>query len=710
MPTTIHPLSLALPLTLASTLPIGNALAQQAGPIEEILVTASRMEKPVTAIPNTVSIIDRDTIKLQAAIEDSVAGILEKTVPGFAPNSQKMTGGAETLRGKNALLMIDGISQHNSLRDGLRDGFTIDSDFLERIEVVQGANAVQGIGATGGVVNLVTRVAKTEDRWGSTLKARVSGNDNFDGDGLGYKLSYIGDIKTGDIDLVIGGAWHERGIFFDGNGDRVGFRTAQGELQDSQSRDLFAKFGYAIDEAQRIQLMLNDYELENNGELVNVPGDRDAGIYASSAEGDFTGLYGKPAMNDITTVSLDYSHQNLLDGKLRAQFYHQDFAALYEGLVSRRWALTPGGAAILDQSEIQSEKLGIKLSYEMNDTAGIAGLRSMFGLDYSSDESQQVLAQTGRTWVPPMELVTISPFAQFEYQLSESLLLAAGLRYEKAALEVADFVTLPSENNTQVKGGEPDFNEPLVNIAAVYDISDSLAFYASYSEGFDMPDVGRVLRAIDVPGLTVEGIINLEPVITENTEIGFNFDSDRISAQLSLYQSITDLGSRLNEVDGIYEVRREKQEIWGFDLIASYQLSDNTNIGLNYAHIDGEYDANRDGTVDTDLGHNNQAPDRINVFASGNWGEFGAKLQLSQLLDRTQKGLAAPSDERAEFNGYTLVDLSLQYDTQVGQFGLGIQNLLDKEYETLYSQYQNRDDRYFSGRGRTISLSFDTEF
>src|SRR5690606_39827031 len=51
---------------------------------------------------------------------------------------------------------LDGVPQSNPLRDGRRDGFTIDMEAIERVEVIFGANAIQGLGATGGIVNYVT--------------------------------------------------------------------------------------------------------------------------------------------------------------------------------------------------------------------------------------------------------------------------------------------------------------------------------------------------------------------------------------------------------------------------------------------------------------------------------------------------------------------------------------------------------------------------
>jgi len=49
------------------------------------------------------------------------------------------------------------------LRDGSRDAHTIDPAMIERIEVIHGANALQGLGASGGIINIITKRAPRED-------------------------------------------------------------------------------------------------------------------------------------------------------------------------------------------------------------------------------------------------------------------------------------------------------------------------------------------------------------------------------------------------------------------------------------------------------------------------------------------------------------------------------------------------------------------
>jgi len=142
--------------------------------LKPVTVTTTRIEKPITAIPNTVTILEREAITQQTTIRDDVQSILENTVPGFGPSLRRLNGQAESFRGRNPLYLIDGVPQFNALRNASRDGKTIDPFFLERIEVIHGSNSIQGVGATGGVVSMLTRSPRTDGTWTNILRAGVT--------------------------------------------------------------------------------------------------------------------------------------------------------------------------------------------------------------------------------------------------------------------------------------------------------------------------------------------------------------------------------------------------------------------------------------------------------------------------------------------------------------------------------------------------------
>lgn len=678
-----------------------------------IQVEALRMSQPVSAVPNTVTLIDRQSLQTQTTVTDDISSVLSNLVPNFSPSRQKLTNAGETLRGRSPLYMIDGVPQSNPLRDSSRDGHTIDSDLLERVEVVNGSNAIQGLGAAGGIINLQTRNAALSEDWTNIAKVRLTTPDNFDDEGFGYKGVYLTGRKWGAADVTVGGTYQSRGMYVDGNGDMIGLDETQGDLADTASRDFFLKTGYAFTPDQRVQLMVNDFRLRGNGDYEAIPGDRDAGVPATARRGT---PGGDPTENDVTTASLDYRHDALVGGQLRAQAFYQDFAGLFGGGTFDSFqdpSIAPDGT-LFDQSQNESRKQGLKLSYSRGDL-GVPGLTVTGGVDYLEDETRQVLVHTGREWVPETTFKNWAPFLQLNQDLlGGRLLLSGGLRYEVAKLRVDNYTTIAGAGGVAVDGGTPEFDELLPNIGAVLDVTDSWSVYASYSKGFTMPDVGRVLRAVGTAGQDVDDLLNLDPVVSDNREIGVDYDDGRLNLHAAYFWSGSDLGSRLENVGGVFEVRRERTEIQGFELSTAYDLTDEVRIGALYSRINGEFDSDDDGEVDTDLNGANINPNRLNLFTDWKLQDvlpvpvFG-RLQLSHFFDRDFEGMAAPSHQ--DFDGHTLVDLSLGTTTPVGDFRLGVENLFDQQYITYYSQTATaRDDRFFAGRGRTIALTYEVQF
>jgi iron complex outermembrane receptor protein len=682
--------------------------------LEQLVVLgALRTPQPISSVPNTVTIIDQEQLDTELSISDDLSTVLGHLVPNYSPSRQKLSNSGETLRGRPPLFMIDGVPQSTPLRDSKREAHTIDPDLLERVEVINGSSAVQGMGALGGIINLHTRNLAESEEWTSLIKTRMTASNDFDSDGFGYKGVFLTGRKWGDADLTVGGTLQTQGLYFDAAGLPIGLDLTQGDLANSTSRDLFFKAGYNFTPDQRLQLMVNDYRLSGKGDYEVVPGDRAAGVPTTVQRGD---PEGDAPENAVTTVSLDYNHDALWDGQLRAQAFYQDFAALFGGGILPSFqdpAIAPIGT-LLDQSQNESQKHGLKLSYS-HDGFNIPGLTVTTGLDYLVDRTSQVLVHTDREWVPETTFTNWAPFVQLNQALfDERLQLNGGLRYESARLKVDDYTTIASAGGIAVEGGTPKFDDVLPNVGAVFDLGSNWSVYGSYSKGFTMPDIGRVLRAVDTPGRNVSDLLNLEPIIADNREIGVDYNGDRLTLHAAYFWSDSDLGMRLENVGGIFEVRREKTELQGLELSAAYDLTDEWRVGAMYSLTKGEFDSDGDDLVDTDLGGVNVAPDRLNLFAEWNTQEvlplpLSARVQLSHFFDRDFTGEAAPANQN--FDGYTLVDLSLATTTAAGDFHLSVENLFDEQYITYYSQTATtRDDQFFAGRGRTFALTFQKQF
>ena len=83
--------------------------------------------------------------------------MLARTVPGYAESTQAMSNTGETLRGRIALRLFDGIPQTSPLRETNRSGSFTDLGVVGRIEVINGPSASEGVGASGGIINYISK-------------------------------------------------------------------------------------------------------------------------------------------------------------------------------------------------------------------------------------------------------------------------------------------------------------------------------------------------------------------------------------------------------------------------------------------------------------------------------------------------------------------------------------------------------------------------
>nr|WP_256662636.1 TonB-dependent receptor [Stutzerimonas degradans] len=688
------------------------AVAEEATELEAITISATRARSEAGKTPQKITVISREQIEQQLAITSDHGAVLSNLIPSYSPSRQKMSSAGETFRGRSALILIDGVPQSTPLRDSQRDGYVIDLSMVERIEVIHGASAEHGLGATGGIINYVTRRPAS-----GTLRQHAgisfTAPTDYQSEGLGHKLDYRVEGTQGNFDYLASASWQSQGMFYDANGDLIGVDDTQGDVMDSTSHDLLLKLGYWLDDNQNIGLMVNRYQVEGEHEYVNVPGNANAGIPATSRKGD---PLGKAPQNEVLATSLSYKHADLYGNELGLQLYSQRFRGRFGGGYNGTFqdtSIAPAGT-LFDQSQNESDKYGGKLTLSRD---GLLDnhLKLTGGLDVLQDTTSQQLILTDREWVPETVFRNYAPFLQAEVRLLEQLTLFTGVRHEFAELEVDSFRTIASTNpalgGVDVEGGQPNFEETLYNAGLVWQMNDWAQLFGNYSEGFGMPDVGRVLRGIGTPGTRVDNFLDLQPIVTENREIGLRLKHGPFDAEISYYESDADLGSRLDSVGGVYQIRRERTEIDGIEFTGGWQINDAHRMTLTYAQVNGQSDTDGDGDVDTDLDGANISPDRYGLSWQANWND-----RLHSLLQANHYASRGFDQAGLNFDGYTLVDASVGYRLPVGEVSLGIENLLDRDYLTYYSQAANtgsdvtRNGRVFNGRGRTLMLGYQVSF
>ncbi|MGH8079583.1 MAG: TonB-dependent receptor, partial [Lysobacter sp.] len=510
------------------------------------------------------------------------------------------------------------------------------------------------------------------------------------------------------FDFVGGASYASEGLYYDGNGRAIAVNDIQGDLMDARSYNLFAKAGWDIDDRRRLQLTANRYELKGNNDYITVNGDIRTGKLATSARGS---REGQGARNRSTSLVLDYTDKALGGGYFNAQLFWVDFKGQYGATDWEDFWRDGRDLHWWDQSQNVSEKVGGKFSWS-RDNLFDQRLRVTFGLDWNRDKTYQELVVAKLKWVPETQYESWSPFMQAEWWVADKVMLTAGVRHERGTLEVGDFTTIPANagGSRFVKGGSPKTRETLPNYGIVFEATDALKFYASYSEGYTVADIGRVLRGITTPNQSVDKLVDLSPVVSDNREIGVDFDNGRWLAHLAAYWSDSDLGSRLafDRNTQSYFVVRERTEIRGIEGNIAFQFSDAGRVGLGYAHANGRYDSDGDNRVDSDLPGINISPDRVTAFWDQTWSDkISTRIQGSRALDRDfdSKGVRVASAD-----GYTTVDLQARFKLPLGQLSLGVENLFDEQYITYYSQSTPRNDTYVAGRGRVFSASWSHRF
>lgn len=696
--------------------------AQKLERSEGIVVTATRSAKAIDRIPGAVAVLSEKELDQQFRIVDDPAATLAAMIPGFSPSRQKLSSAGESMRGRNALILLDGIPQGNPLRDGRREGHFLDSEIIRRIEVVSGASAVYGLGATGGIINYITKRAEEGTHQQVSLRAA----SQFRDDNLDWKASYMLSHKSGGFDILGFGAYNKRGILYDPRGRRLGVVPAVGDTMDSHSTNFFGKVGFDFGE-QRLEGSINRFRIFGEGDYIQVAGKPFADVPTSSVRGTYPA--GVVPYNKMLSSNVTYSNPHFVGGELQVQLYSHASDVLFGPDTAQAFQdphIAPVGT-LYDQGLLIDRKYGAKFTYVRPDVL-IDGVELTLGADQIFDETHQDMVLTKRVWLAPLKYRSTAPFVQLELDRGP-FTVRGGLRYELGNLKVDDYVTLGfygrttnGYNGVPVSGGSRNFSKLVKNLGGIWRFGGGWSAYAAYSEGFGLPDVGLLLRAVSALNQDVDNLISLEPVVTSSKDIGVNLRRSWGSLGMAAYESYSAFGSTLRVgADGLGQVVRVPTRVRGIEAVAEVRPVNNLALYATYSLTDGKTAEDVGRPLDLDLGGRSQGPNKLTgaidySFSPGT----SVRLQAAHYFDRDinegrgrlTRGFYSLEEH---FYGYTTVDLTASVRTSIGTFGLGVENLLDQYYVTYFSQVvrtsiADSNRQYIAGRGRTASLSFTKEF
>ncbi len=151
-----------------------NTQVQAAEDIGEIVVTASRTDKPKREVGGSVTVITRQEIEQRNAI--TITDVL-RIAPGVAVSQAGGLGSLSQIRLRGAeanqvLVLIDRVEANDPAAGSEFNFAYLSPDSIERIEVMRGPqSSIWGSDALAGVVNIITRKGKDKSSFVSTVEA-----------------------------------------------------------------------------------------------------------------------------------------------------------------------------------------------------------------------------------------------------------------------------------------------------------------------------------------------------------------------------------------------------------------------------------------------------------------------------------------------------------------------------------------------------------
>lgn len=687
-----------------STTPADSA-GQRAIELERLVVTA-RTSAPLATLPTAVTVVGRDALARQAAVSTGLAGTLAQLVPGLSAGTGTTSTFGQSFRGRNVSVLIDGVPQ-STQRNVLRDLATIDAAAIERVEVLRGATALYGDGATGGVINIVTRRPAADTRYTTSVGVELAPAEL--GDGTGTRLSQSIAGGAGAFDWMFSGSRSTVGRLFDGEGDLIpADPQGQGGYADFESYSVLAKLGATFGE-RRFGLSVNHYDGTQDTDITTDP--TVAGEPGSAKARAIGGLQLEESTgSDNLNVIASFDDAAVLGGELRAQAFFRDYLTVFGPFDGRSYLNH------VAQSFVDSRKLGARVELETPLRFG-GEPKLVWGVDYTDETSYQglylmdaaqfdasggkVFSKVGETkWVPVIDSRGVAAFAQLGWQPHDRLSVRGGIRHERVRMHVDDFTTV---TGNAVTGGDLDYTPVLLNLGAVFDATSALNVFAGYSQGFSLADIGRVLRG--APAGFSLGSKQLDAQLVDHYEAGVRAHWSRLQASASVFYNESDLGTSF---DAQLDVIRAPERIRGFEASVDAAVLPALSLGGTFTWSEGE---SYNEAADEWKALNGFRIQPLKLTAYGEHRTEGGWTNRLQLLHSGSRDRAFEDGltyGHLPVESYTVVDFLSGINVGPGRLDVGVQNLLDAQYfpivSQLYAQWGNSSNA--AARGRTVSVGY----
>jgi iron complex outermembrane receptor protein len=627
--------------------------AQTTDTLDEIVVTATRMESSIRKVPRSISVVNKDRIQngtQQLALDEALAG-----VPGlymqnrynFAQDlriSLRGFGARSSFGIRGVKIIVDGIPE--TLPDGQGGVDGIDLGSASKIEVLRGpASSLYG-NASGGVISVQSERGSEQPFVEGTL---AGGSYDY------RKAQFKAAGEAGVMDYMVNLSTQE----LDGYRDHSRF---EGTI-------LNTKFGFELSEHDELLVALN----HSDQPMAQDPGGINAAQAASdpSSARDRNVLFDAGEALDQQRLGIVYRNDRA-GGELMLRNYYvwRDF--------SNRLPFVGGGAVNLDRFYY-----GLGGQYSLNHLADERlGLTFGIDLDRQDDNRKRFDNNTGdlgsMVFDQDEKVDSNGVFVQGQYEFNELWQLSAGLRYDQITYDVRDNYLDNGDDS-----GKRDFSETSPSLGLSYAL-DSGTLFASYSFSFETPTTTELANPDGSGGFNQD----IQAQTADNYEVGYKSTVGNLFYEISLFRINLDnelVPFELPASPGrTFYQNSGKSSRDGVEAALAWHHDSGFGAELSYTWSDFSFDQFMDDNGNDFSG--NQSPGQPQHFAY---------LGLSY---RTDPGLAATFEtiysgelyannaNSVKVNDYVISNFRVSYEFTGGNWlfrpYLGVNNIFDETYNS----------------------------
>jgi len=319
-------------------------------------------------------------------------------------------------------------------------------------------------------------------------------------------------------------------------------------------------------------------------------------------------------------------------------------------------------------------------------------------------------------------------FVQTDLALGAQWNVQAGLRRESIHHRVADSIPLseaivadlaPGYPAQMLAGGKVRHSQILSNLGAVFRYRDGQQIFARFSQGFSLPDTQRMLR--DVAAGFVINSDQIDPIRVNNYELGWRTHAmNGTRAGITAFYNTSDKVVQFNR-DFSVSVADTDERVWGVESYLHLPFASGLAVGGTLAQTRGQY---RDaaGTW-RELDAFRVSPAKATLYVERDFRSgYGVRVQAlsvagsARAFRDAENAVTSPNiraTPAAKIHGHTVLDVIAHAPWLGGRVSLGIYNLGNRDYKTVYSQQAEATYGKLSSlpaQGRSVALNYVLDY